>query len=524
MDNEPTESNRPADWPDEPHEPVAEQPPAVPGLPPTPQPAAPATPQQQPWWYPTEQLPSMQPGASLPGQPGQPGQSPPASQAPLPPPPLPPYPPTAPSAQPADPQGFGFDPSTWSGPTAPPPGTWTTPGQPLPPPPSNRPGAGTILTAIVAGFLLIAIGASIGWVTGRDRGSTASPPVQGSGGGPLTQVPQTLPPSAQSGQSAQTVASSVTPAIVDVNTYTTRYGLSTGKMFALGAGTGMIVTSNGQVLTNNHVVKGANSIRVTIQGRSGTYKADVIGVDPTDDVALLQIEGVSGLPTVTLSDSSSLQLGQSVVAIGNALGKGGSPAVTQGAVTALGRSIHVSGENGDSESLSGLIQTNAAISPGDSGGALVNGSGQVIGMITAASTYRPNQEVSTIGYAIPVNNAVAVVNRIRSGDNAGGIIIGKAGFLGISVQDLTEQAASQLGLSGVSGVLVANVAPGGPAEKAGIPANSVITAVDGQTVTTFQDLGALLHRHAPGQQAQITYVDGNGSHTVSVTLTDGPAV
>jgi S1-C subfamily serine protease len=520
VQDEPTRSNRPADWPDEATDPTgpsgarpADVPPTEAG--PTPTPPA-AGPPEQPWWYPTEQVPIPPPASSQPPQP---------------PPPPPPYPPTAlsaPTAQPDDPQGsFVFDPSTWAGPTAPPPGTWTTPGQPVPPPPSNRPGAGTIITAIVAGFLLIAIGASIGWVTGRDRGSTASPPVQGSGGGPLTQVPQTLPPSGQNGQGGQggeSVASSVTPAIVDVNTFTTRYGLSTGKMFALGAGTGMIVTSNGQVLTNNHVVKGANSIRVTIQGRSGTYKADVVGVDPTDDVALIQIEGVSGLPTVTLSNSSDLQLGQSVVAIGNALGRGGTPSVTQGAVTALGRSIHVSGENGDSESLSGLIQTNAAISPGDSGGALVNGAGQVIGMITAASTYRPNQQVSTIGYAIPVNNAVAVVNRIRAGDSAGGIILGKAGFLGISVQDLTAQAAAQLGLSGVSGVLVATIAPGGPAEKAGIPANSVITAVDGRSVSTFEELGSLLHRHAPGDQAQITYVDGSGSHTVSVTLTEGPAV
>ncbi len=509
VQDEPTESNRPADRPDEAAEPARPDasPPAEPAAAASTPPAQTPAP-QPPWWYPTEQVPTMQA----------------STQPPQPPPPPPSYPPSVPAAQPDDPQGsFVFEPSTWSGPTAPPPGTW--PGQPVPPPPpSNRPGAGTILTAIVAGFLLIAIGASIGWVTGRDRGSASSPPAGSSGGGPLTQVPQTLPPTGQGGQSADSVATSVTPAIVDVNTYTTRYGLSTGKMFALGAGTGMIVTSNGQVLTNNHVVKGANSIRVTVQGHSGTYKAEVVGVDPTDDVALLQIQGVSGLPTVTLSNSSSLQLGQSVVAIGNALGRGGAPSVTQGSVTALGRSIHVNGDNGDSESLSGLIQTNAAISPGDSGGALVNGSGQVIGMITAASTYRPNQEVSTIGYAIPVNSAVAVVNRIRAGDSAGGIIIGKAGFLGISVQDLTGQTAAQLGLSGLSGVLVASVAPGGPADKAGIPANSVITAVDGRSVSTFEELGSLLHRHAPGDQAQVTYVDGNGSHTVSVTLTEGPAV
>jgi S1-C subfamily serine protease len=427
------------------------------------------------------------------------------------------------------PQAQSSQVSQWGQPSWPAPPAqqfaWTSGPQP---PASRPPGSGvrprTVVTAIITGLLLIMLGASIGWVTGRDSGSVSSGGAPSTGGGGITQVPQTLPTGQGGAADSGSIADKVNPAIVDVNTYTTRYGLSTGKLFALGAGTGMIVTSNGQVLTNNHVVKGANSIRVTIQGRSGTYKADVIGVDPTDDVALLQIEGVSGLPTVTLSDSSSLQVGQSVVAIGNALGKGGTPSVTQGSVTALGRSINVNGDSGDSESLSGLIQTDAPISPGDSGGALVNASGQVVGMITAASTFRPNQQVSTIGYAIPVNNAVAVVNRIRSGDEGGGVIIGKAGFLGISVRDVDQSVAAQLGLQVSSGVLVAGVAPGGPAEKAGIPANSVITAVDGQSVQSLDELGTLLHRHSPGEQASITYVDGSGSHTVTVTLTEGPAV
>lgn len=409
----------------------------------------------------------------------------------------------------------------WAELPPPPPGYPASPPPP-PPPPPRRSGA-TIVAAILVGIMLIAAGAGIGWVTGHRSSSATSP---GGPSNPLATVPQTVPSSGQGAEapSADAIANQVDPAIVDVNTYTTRSGLVGGQLLPLGAGTGMVVTSGGEVLTNNHVVDGAISIRVTIQGRPGSYPADVVGVDPTADVALIQIEGVSALPTVTLSDSSGVRIGQTIFAIGNALGKGGVPSISQGSVSATGRSINVANDHGSREQLSNLIQIDASISPGDSGGAVVNGSGQVIGMITAAATYQPNQRVSNIGYAIPVNAAITVVNQIRSGRAGPDIIIGKAGYIGVSVREIDAAVAAQLGLDVNSGVLVVTVAPGGPAAGSGMRQNSVITNVDGQPIRTIDELAGALHHHPPGAQVRITWVDANGSHQATLRLVEGPAV
>ena len=289
----------------------------------------------------------------------------------------------------------------------------------------------------------------------------------------------------------------------------------------------MILTTSGQVLTNNHVIAGATSITVTIQGRPGSYKATVVGADPTDDVALLQVQGVSGLPTVTLGDSSDLVLGQEVVAIGNALGQGGSPSVTEGAISALDRSITVGGGLGGAEHLTGLIQMDAPIQPGDSGGPLVDSSARVVGMITAAARsdfakwgfYTPGSH-----FEIRSNDALGIVREIQSGNESPTIIIGPAGFLGVGVQDLDSEAAARLGLNVTSGALVLNVSPGMPAESAGITQQSVITAIDGQRVSSADTLGTAIHRHDPGDQIRVTWVDQSGSHTATVRLIAGPAV
>src|SRR5262249_37064580 len=157
------------------------------------------------------------------------------------------------------------------------------------------------------------------------------------------------------------------------------------------------------------------TITVTVTSSGQTYPATVVGVDPPDDVAVLQIQGASGLSTVSLADSSTVSMGQKVAAIGNALGKGGAPKITGGSVTALGQAISVRDDAGRLEQLHNLIQTNAQISPGDSGGPLVNASGQVVGMITAGAKTVPDQTTSQTGYAIPVNDAAAIVNQIRAG-------------------------------------------------------------------------------------------------------------
>jgi S1-C subfamily serine protease len=413
------------------------------------------------------------------------------------------------------------------------PGAWSPlpppPGAPLPPP-AGVPSTGgahpsrprTALVAIVAFVITIGTGAWLGWGLTSHPGASSSDADRA----PITIATPTSPSTGStSGTFDQAaIARNVTPALVDVNTVLGGIAGSNGQPTGEAAGTGMIVSSSGEVLTNNHVVDGATSIRVTVAGTGPSYSATVIGVDPSADVALLQMQGASGLPTVSFADSSSVTIGEKVVAIGNALGKGGPPAVTHGKITGTDRSITARTDGGEAERLTGLLQMNAPIKPGDSGGPLVNADSQVVGMITAAATLGSAQHGSDIGFAIPVNTAVNVVNQIRGGSSSSDIFLGQVGFLGIQGQDLTPQTAAQLGVSVGSGVQVIAVVPGGPAADAGITRNSVITAIDGRSVTSLSALGPAIHRHKPGDHMQVTWIDGTGSHTATVRLVAGPAI
>lgn len=393
-----------------------------------------------------------------------------------------------------------------------PPGGWWVPAPPAPPArPEPHLWRWIVVAFVVAAIAATGSGIGVGWGLARAlRPATAvtSPiaqaPVQ-------TQAPiQPVTPSTGGSLNAQAIAAKVDPAIVDINTVT-----GSGD----AAGTGMILTSTGEVLTNNHVVAQSTSISVTIAGHSGSYSATVIGVDPTADVALIQIQGVSGLPTVTLASSSTLQVGDQVVALGNAMGAGGTPSVTQGAITALDQTITASEGGSQSEQLSGMIQADATISPGDSGGPLVNSAGQVIGMITAGEAQGFRSQVSTTDYAIPSDEALRVVNLIRSGQASSEIIRTQVSYLGVQVRTLDQAQATQLGLSVSTGALVVGFDPlGSPAERAGITKGSAITAVGSTAVTDSASLGPALHAYPPGARASITYVDQSGTHTVTVTL------
>jgi S1-C subfamily serine protease len=390
--------------------------------------------------------------------------------------------------------------------SAPAPETNWVPPPPPPPPPPHR-GEPNLWRWIVVSFLVAMIaaggtGIGVGWGLAK---ALRTPTVVQS---PLAIASPTTAPAAGS-LDAKQIAAIVDPAIVDINTVV-------GSSQA--AGTGMILTSDGQVLTNNHVVDQSSSIKVTIAGRSGTYTAHVVGVAPRADVALIQIEGVSGLPTVTLASSSSLKVGDSVVAIGNALGLGGTPTVSTGTVTALNQTITASEGGGNSEQLTGMIQSDAAISPGDSGGALVNSAGQVVGMITAGDVQGFQSQTSTVNYAVPADNALTYVNTIRSGQTSSDIIYGQVGYMGVSVRDLTPAIATQLGLNVSSGALVVTVVPGMPAESAGITRDSVITKLGGDSVTTSASLGTAIRAHKPGEKVSVTWVDQRGTHTASLTL------
>jgi S1-C subfamily serine protease len=368
-----------------------------------------------------------------------------------------------------------------------------------------------VAVAVVVGVLLLIGGVGLGF--GLVRANILGAPSRV--GSPVQTVPQQSS-STSNGQAidVQAVTNKVTPAIVDINT---TVQTASGRT-APAAGTGMILTSSGEVLTNNHVVEGATSISVTIAGKSGSHSARVLGVDPSADIALIQIEGVSGLPTVHLASSSGLSVGQPVVAIGNAGGQGGAPTVTQGTITALDQSITAGDPTSAPEQLSGLIQTDAPIQPGDSGGALANAAGQVVGMITAGSTQGFRQQETTVGYAITATAAANVVNQIQKGQASSTIILGPSGYLGVGIQDLDPQTAARLGLSITNGALVTNVVPGAPADQAGIQQGSVITRINSSQVTDTASLGVALQAHKPGTQVQVTWVDQSGNHTATVTL------
>jgi S1-C subfamily serine protease len=345
------------------------------------------------------------------------------------------------------------------------------------------------LVALVAAAATVAVHASQG------SSSVDTPSLQ--------TVAQPAAVTTGAGLDAQTVAAKVSPGLVDVNTVVATLGQG-GE----AAGTGMVLTSAGLVLTNNHVVQGSTSIRVTIPSSGRTYSASVVGVDPTDDVALIQVQGVSNLKTVTLADSSTLSVGEQVVALGNAFGQGGSPQVTQGSITALDQSITAS-DGGSSERLNGLIETDAPISPGDSGGALANAAGQVVGMITAGESNGPDQTADA-GYAITSSRALGVVNQILSGQSGGDILIGPTPYLGVAVTDTP------------SGPTVLGVAQGSPAASIGLARGDVITSIGGVSIQSASDVGPALWSHKPGDRVEVTWVDATGSKAASATLVAGP--
>jgi len=414
---------------------------------------------------------------------------------------------------------------------------------PVPEPPRRSRGRhalGLTATAVVA--LAVGAGAGIGLSQG---GSTPT--------GHATATSKTMLTTSQ-------IASRVDPGLVDVTS-------TLGYQGATAMGTGIVLTSNGEILTNNHVVNGATSVSVRDIGNGKTYKATVVGYDASHDVAVLQLSGASGLTTATTGNSSTVKVGDNVVGLGNAGGAGGTPSVAPGTVTALNQSITASDEGGgSSEQLSGLIETNADIQPGDSGGPLVNAYGEIIGMDTAASTSgsqvggnggsgngfggfgdgsgsgfggsgsgfggsgstgsgstgsgstgssSSGQDSTTQGFAIPIDSALSIAAQIEAGHASSTVHIGATAFLGL------ELASS--GQQGSSGVALAGAASGTPAANAGLGEGDVVTSLNGQTVSSSTDIQNILAGLHPGDKVSIGWTDASGqSHTATVTLASGP--
>lgn len=319
--------------------------------------------------------------------------------------------------------------------------------------------------------------------------------------------------------STAAVASKTDPGLVDINT-TIDYGQ------AAAAGTGMVLTSNGEVLTNNHVIEGATSIKVRDIGNGQTYSAKVVGYSDTDDVAVLQLQGASGLATVSIGSSSGVTTGQRIVALGNAEGRGGTPAVATGSVTALGAAITAQDEgDGTLEHLDNMIQTNAPIEPGDSGGPVLNASGQVIGMDTAASTDSgqtgTTADVTTTAFAIPISRAISIADQIEAGTTSSTVHVGETAFLGVAVS--TQSGQQGIGQAS-TGAPVEGVIKNTPAAGIGLASGDTITAIGGHEVAAPSDLQGLIQQYRPGDKVSVTWTDPSGqSHTASVTLVAGPA-
>jgi S1-C subfamily serine protease len=390
-----------------------------------------------------------------------------------------------------------------------------------------------VALAMVAVVFAAAVGVVIG------RGLSPRTTVNSAGAAAPPSSGFTYPGFGSSGQASSggtdaagsAAADKVTPGVVDI---TTRLGYQDEA----AAGTGMVLTSNGEVLTNNHVVDGATTISVQVTSTGQSYKAKIVGTDPTDDVAVIQMEGASGLKTIPIGDSSKVSSGQTVVAIGNAGGVGGAPSVVTGTVQAVNQSITASDENGaNAEQLSGLIETNAPLQPGDSGGPLATTAGQVIGMDTAASNGTRFEDSSNVGFAIPIATALSIAQQIESGKSGGNIQIGSPGFFGVEVQDV-GQAQDGGGFGGFgqsggtggttaptsSGAQIAGVISGSPAANLGLVTGDIITAVDGKSVASATGLTAIMHTHRPGDSVSVTWTDTSGqSHTGNATLTTGPA-
>ncbi len=404
----------------------------------------------------------------------------------------------------------------------------------------------TLLALTLA--LLASLVAGCGLLTSSPLGATAAPaaplqPAQATPGGsaqggasgtqaqtasasrtqataaPASTGPAPAPLSSDFAGAVRAVAQQVKPAIVQItNQQTQNVGPNQPFTVPAGVGSGVIYDAKGYILTNNHVIEGAQSLLVTLpDGRSMTAK--LVGADPETDLAVVQISG-DNLPVAKLGDSKQLQVGDWLVAIGNALALPGGPTVTTGVVSALGRTVQEPGTTSSSAGpfLFDVIQTDAPINPGNSGGALVNLAGEVIGINTlVAGQAEPGVQAQGIGFAIATNTAKPIADQL--------VASGKVDhpYLGIRYQWLDPVTAAQLGLNQKQGVYIGQVVSGSPAAQAGLRARDVVTAIDGKTLTSESSLAEIIDGKKPGDQVTLTVIRGGQQQPAQVTLGTMPS-
>ena len=376
-------------------------------------------------------------------------------------------------------------------------------------PKKPKKNAGKAAKSIVALVLAAAMGFMGGFVGARfgggskvviqqvERSDSAAADSESAAGGT----------SVSSGMTTAQVAKTVSPSVVVITTEQVVYSQWSWygqSQVESGAGSGVIISSDGYILTCDHVVSGASNITVTIGDKD--YPATIIGEDSTSDIAVIKIEA-DGLTPAIVGDSDKLAVGDNVLAVGNPLGELGGT-VTSGIVSALNRSVSIQGSS--SVNTMSLIQMDASVSPGNSGGGLFNMNGELVGIVNAKSS---DSDAEGLGFAIPVNDAVKVAQELLEN----GYVTGRP-YLGISYYAVTDaQTAAQLGVNAY-GVYIVEVVKGGPADKAGLQAGDRIVSVDGSEVATQSDLGTLMQNHKAGDTIEITVARGGQMQTVNVTL------
>jgi len=376
-------------------------------------------------------------------------------------------------------------------------------------PPVPRDPKKTSLWSTRVSLLLVA--ALVGGLAGHFASSSSS-----THGGQVTIKEVTNPPGAGStgAMDIPKLVQKVLPSIVSI------------KVKSDGSedeGTGMIISKKGLVITNNHVISAAvngGTITVTRSGTTKSEPATLIGTNPVDDVALIRINNVSNLPAVTFGNSNDLEVGDSVVAIGNALGlAAGTPTVTSGIVSALGRTV-TAGTDTATETLNNMIQTDAAINPGNSGGPLLDAEGDVIGMNTAvAGTLSDGENTQNIGFAIPDATIQSLLSTLMAGES----VVTHGAFIGVEIESLTPSLQQEYGFTVSQGAVVMSVISGTGAAKAGVEQGDIIVGINSTTIDSAQDVSAVISSLHPGQRIALHIVRGTKHIVLEVTLGKAPA-
>ena len=399
-----------------------------------------------------------------------------------------------------------------AGSTVPP--TEVPPQQPAAPEPPKKKkhhvNGGKVARSAVALVLAAVMGFAGGYVGSQMNGSkVVIQQVAPSGSSSSSGSDSSITSASASGSSLTTeqVADLVSPSVVVITTEQVVYSQWSWygqSQVESGAGSGVIISSDGYILTCAHVVSGASNITVSIGDKD--YPATLVGEDTTSDIAVVKVDA-TGLTPATVGDSDNLKVGESVMAVGNPLGELGGT-VTSGIVSALNRSVSIQGSS--SVNTMSLIQMDASVSPGNSGGGLFNMNGELVGIVNAKSS---DSDAEGLGFAIPVNDAVKVAQELLEN----GYVTGRP-YLGISYYAVTDaQTAAQLGVNAY-GVYIVEVVKGGPADKAGLQAGDRIVSMDGSEVATQSDLGTLMQDHKAGDTIEITVARGGQMQTVNVTL------